>query len=204
MYGSPSDHNHISLNQGVLTLQTTRISWDEGNSSSPPYLPIRYHSGAVHAKNQIVVTNQFPQYEVKGEFQAPSTRGTWPAFWLTGVNSWPPECARHPGVQGQHQQLVQHLPDGLGPVDHHRPGFPSPGSSHRYRAWLTKVNDRDVDIHYYLDDAWKAVHRAAGWVGKPLRLIVNLQMEGSSGSPGPDGATYYRTRDVYVGRSRAS
>jgi hypothetical protein len=34
-------------------------------------------------------------------------------------------------------------------------------------------------------------------------LILNLQMEGSSGSPGPSGDTYYRARNVYMGRTRA-
>jgi len=34
-------------------------------------------------------------------------------------------------------------------------------------------------------------------------LIVNLQMEGSSGSPGPGGDTYYRARNIYVGRSHS-
>lgn len=40
-------------------------------------------------------------------------------------------------------------------------------------------------------------------LGKPLWVIINLQMEGSSGSPGPTGDTSYRARNVYIGRSRA-
>ena len=36
-------------------------------------------------------TTSSRSYEVRGEFQAPSARGTWPAFWLTGATSWPPE-----------------------------------------------------------------------------------------------------------------
>ena len=59
----------------------------------------------------------------------------------------------------------------------------------------------DVDIHYYLDGRWVGQHRGADFVGKPLWLIINLQMEGSSGSPGP-ASTYYRARNVYVGRDR--
>ncbi len=71
-------------------------------------------------------------------------------------------------------------------------GVSSPGSWHTYRAWITKVSATDVDM---------AVHHARGFVGKPMLLIINLQVEGSSGSPGP--STYYRARNVYVGRSRA-
>ncbi|MEV7045890.1 hypothetical protein [Amycolatopsis sp. NPDC051061] len=45
--------------------------------------------------------------------------------------------------------------------------------------------------------------RGANFTGKPMWLILNLQMEGSAGSPGPTSDTYYRARNVYVGRSRA-
>ncbi|MFE2944330.1 glycoside hydrolase [Streptomyces sp. NPDC059255] len=202
MYGSSTDHNHIYLNSGVLTLQATRITWDEGTSSSTPHLPIRYHSGAVHAKNQIVVTDQFPDYEVKGEFQAPSGAGTWPAFWLTGVNSWPPESdiLEFKGNTDNWFNTFRTSSD----VSTTIVGVSSPGSWHTYRAWITKVSATDVDIHYYLDGTWKAVHRGAGFVGKPLWLIINLQMEGSSGSSGPGGDTFYRARNVYVGRNRTA
>src|SRR5690606_15493143 len=78
----------------------------------------------------------------------------------------------------------------------------SPGSWHNYRAWITKVGATDVDIHYYIDGQWKAVHHARGVVGQPMWLIINRQMEGSAGSPGPSAHTYYRARNIYVGRSR--
>jgi len=77
----------------------------------------------------------------------------------------------------------------------------SPGSWHTYRIWIAKVNATEVDIHYYLDGTWKGVHRG-NFVGKPMWIIVNLQMEGSSGSPGPNSDTTYRARNIYVGRSR--
>ncbi|MEU6415253.1 hypothetical protein [Microbispora sp. NPDC046933] len=201
MYGSSSDHNHISLSGGVLTLTATRITWDEGTSTANPHPAIHYHSGAIHARDQVVVNDQFPNWEVKGDFQAPSARGTWPAFWLTGVNSWPPES-----------DILEFKGDGRNwfntfrtssDVDSTVVGVSSPGSWHTYRAWITKVSATDVDIHYYIDGQWKAVHHARGFVGKPMWLIINLQMEGSSGSPGPSGSTYYRARNVYVGRSRA-
>lgn len=200
MYGSPSDHNHVYLSNGVLTLKASRINWNEGNSTSKPYLPIRYHSGAIHAREHVVVNNQFPNWEIKGEFQAPSARGTWPAFWLTGVNSWPPESdiLEFKGDNRNWFNTFRSPSD----VDSTIVSVSSPGSWHGYRVWMTKVNATDVDIHYYLDGQWKAVHHARGFVGKPMWLIINLQMEGSSGSAGPSGDTYYRARNVYVGRSR--
>jgi galactan endo-beta-1,3-galactanase len=200
MYGSTTDHNHVYLSDGNLVLKATRITWDEGRSTAKPNLPIRYHSGAVHAKEKILVSDQFPNYEVKGDFQAPSAPGTWPAFWLTGADSWPPESDILE-FKGDNRnwfntfRTSSDVSSTIVPVN-------SPGSWHTYRIWMTKVSATDVEIHYYLDGVWKAKHRA-GFVGKPLWLIVNLQMEGSSGSSGPSADTLYRARNLYVGRSRA-
>ena len=202
MYASSSDHNHVSLSGGVLTVKATRISWDEGNSGADPHLPIRYHSGAVHAKQQITVTDQFPSWEVRGEFQAPSARGTWPAFWLTGATSWPPESDILE-FKGDARNWFNTYRNASGGWSNTVVGVNNPGAWHGYRAWITKVNGSDVDIHYYLDGNWVGQHRGANFVGKPMWLIVNLQMEGSSGSPGPTTPTYYRARSVYVGRNRA-
>jgi hypothetical protein len=201
MYGSPTDHHHVYLENGVLVLKATRIDWDEGNSSADPYLPIRYHSGAMHAKHQVLVSDQFPDYEIKGEFQAPSSPGTWPAFWLTGVSSWPPESdiLEFKGDNENWFNTFRTASD----VSTTRVPVPSPGSWHSYRVWITKTSGSDVDIHYYLDDQWQAVHHGAGFAGQPLWVICNLQMEGSSGGSGPTTDTYYRARNIYIGRTRA-
>jgi beta-glucanase (GH16 family) len=201
MYASATDNNHVYLSpSGVLNIKATRISWNEGNSTSDPHLPIRYHSGAIHAKDQILVNDQFPSYEVKGEFQAPSARGTWPAFWLTGAWTWPPESDILE-FKGDNRnwfntfRTPSDVSSTIVPVS-------SPGGWHSYRVWITKVNATDVDIHYYLDGTWRGVHRG-NFVGKPMWIIINLQMEGSAGSPGPSADTFYRARNVYVGRTRA-
>ena len=200
MYGSPTDHNHVIVGDNQLTLKATRIDWDEGKSTSKPNLPIRYHSGAVHAKEKITISDQFPDYEIKGEFQAPTAKGTWPAFWLTAVNGWPPESdiLEFKGDSTNWFNTFRTASD----VSTTKAGVGSAGSWHEYRAWITKVSSTDVDIHYYIDGTWKGQHRA-NFVGKPMWLIINLQMEGSSGSPGPSSQTLYRARNVYVGRSRA-
>ncbi|WP_142682784.1 glycoside hydrolase [Chitinophaga polysaccharea] len=201
MYGSTSDHNHIYLNAGVLTLKAARINWNEGNSSSDPYLPIHYHSGAVHAKAQVLVNDQFPDWEVEGDFQAPSVAGSWPAFWLTGVNSWPPESdiLEFKGNSTNWQNTFRTWQD----VSSILTNVSSPGSWHTYRAWITKVSATDVNIHYYIDGVWKGMH-TANFVGKPMYIIINLQMEGASGSNGPSGDTYYNAKNIYVGRNRVS
>lgn len=199
MYGSPSDHNHVSVSDGVLTLKATRIDWDEGNSSEPPYLPIRYHSGTIHAKEHVVVDEQYPEWEVEGEFQAPSELGTWPAFWLTGANGWPPESdiLEYKGdarnwfntYDGEWESTIIDVAD--------------PGSWHSYRARLTMANNSDVTIDYYLDGQHVGTHTGSDFVGEPMWIILNLQMEGSSGDPGPTTDTLYHARNVTVARNSA-
>ena len=118
---------------------------------------------------------------------------------MTGANSWPPES-----------DILEYKGDARnwfntydGGWENTIVGVSSPASWHNYRAWITKVNATDVDIHYYLDGNWVGQHRGSNFVGKPMNIIINLQMEGASSSPGPTADTYYRARNVYVGRTRA-
>jgi len=202
MYASSTDHDHVIVSSGVLTLKATHITWDEGTSTSSPHLAIHYHSGAIHARDQIVVTDQFPSYEVRGEFQAPATRGAWPAFWLTGANTWPPES-----------DILEYKGDarnwfntfrGSSDVSSTVVPVSTPGSWHQYRAWIARAGATGVTIDYSIDGVWQARHQAANFVGKPMWLIINLQMEGSSGGPGPTADTSFLARNVYVGRTRTS
>ena len=203
MYASSTDINHVYLpSPGVLAIKASHITWDEGTSSADPHLPIHYHSGAIHARQQVLVTDQFPNWEVKGEFQAPSARGTWPAFWLTGATSWPPESDILE-FKGDGRNWFNTYRNASGTWSNTIVPVSNPGGWHGYRAWIAKVNSTDVDIHYYLDGAWVGQHRGANFVNKPMWLIINLQMEGSAGSPGPTSDTFYRARNVYMGRTRA-
>jgi hypothetical protein len=208
LYPWGPDHNgsarmyksNISLSGGVLTLRATRITANEGNSASPPHLPIRYHSGAVHAKTIVLVNDSFPNWEVRGEFQAPTMNGAWPAFWLNGVNTWPPESDILEFMAGDTVNW-QNTWRTQNDVSRTLTKIPTAGEWHRYGVWITKESATDVNIHYYIDGNWIAVHRA-NFVDKPLHVIINLQMEGSGGTPGPTADTYYRARNIYIGRTR--
>jgi hypothetical protein len=69
---------------------------------------------------------------------------------------------------------------------------------HSVKAALRTIpgNTADLSIAYYLDGTLQATHVAAGFYNKPMWLIVDLQMEGSSGSPGPTGGATYQIRNV--------
>ena len=112
-------------------------------SSASPYLKIKYHSGAIHAKENILINDQYPNYEIRGEFQVPTDVGTWPAFWLTGAWSWPPESdiMEFKGSSVNWQNTFRTSSD----VSTITTSVSNAGSWHQYRVWITKVSSTDVN-----------------------------------------------------------
>lgn len=88
MVGNSSDHDYIAIQSpGTLTLIAKPTSGQPPTSGGTA---IHYLSGTVHA-SQTFTVSAGSGFDIQAEFQATTTKGTWPAFWLTGVDSWPPE-----------------------------------------------------------------------------------------------------------------
>ncbi|WP_327092828.1 family 16 glycosylhydrolase [Nonomuraea sp. NBC_01738] len=208
--------SQVSLSQGVLTLTATRLSAPDGTSPHAPYAPLWYRSGAIHAKERILVNDQFPEYDIEGEFRTQTGQGIWPAFWTTGTwPDWPPETDILEYVGDSTNLFNTWNKDGGdgSTVEREPVGGHNPDAWHTYRVWMSKDGD-DVLLDYYFDGVYKATHRGVGWAGIPQWLIVNLQMgswasgiePGAPGwdqQPGPSGPTTFRARNVWVGRTRA-
>ena len=196
MYGSSTDHSQIYLKDRQIILKATRINKSEGNSIKYPNLKINYHSGAIHAKHKILINDQYPDYEIKGEFKAPIAPGTWPAFWLTGADTWPPEIdiLEFKGSNINWFNTFRTKSD----IETCKTTLDS--GWHRYRIWMTKVSKTDVEIYFSIDEKHKAKHRG-NFVGKPFHLIMNLQMEGGSPGTPPTKDTFFYGRSIYVGRT---
>jgi galactan endo-beta-1,3-galactanase len=203
MYAGRNDHTYVSLQKGnVLCLLARPVKENEGNSNKHPFLPIRYHSGAIHAKHQVTVSDAWPVYEISAFIKAPVSKGTWPAFWLTAVHGWPPES-----------DIVEFKGDSLNwqntfitPVQVTTKKVAIPDAAeqwHHYKAILKKAGPADIDIYYYVDHKLTAVHRA-NFMNKPLWIIINLQMEGSAEGVGPSTDTHYYLRDVLVRRNKTT
>ncbi|MER5326025.1 glycoside hydrolase family 16 protein [Streptosporangium roseum] len=222
--GSADTHNgaarmhasQVSLAQGVLTLTATRLAASDGNSPHAPNAPLWYRSGAIHAKEQILVNDQFPEYDIEGEFRTQTGQGIWPAFWTTGTwPAWPPESdiLEYVGNATNLFNTWSKNASGDEVVEREPVSGHDPDAWHKYRVWMYKDGD-DVMLDYYFDGVWKATHRGVGWAGVPQWLIINLQMgswasgiepggPGWNEQPGPSGTTSFRARNVWVGRTRA-
>ncbi|UGU15679.1 family 16 glycosylhydrolase [Sinomicrobium kalidii] len=188
---------------GELLIEANRIYEDEGDSSADPWLKIKYHSGAIHFKEHIVVSDSLPSWEISGDFQVPTTRGSWPAFWITGAWSWPPEIdiMEFKGNNTNWQNTVTG-PDWQNTSwQTTKTTVSDAGNWHNYKVIINKTSQTDVEIKLYIDGDQTGTH-TADFVGKPFWLIINMQMEGSSGAPGPEYAEY-RARNIYVAATPA-
>ena len=194
MVGSSKDHSHIYLENKVIVLKATRIYENVGNSLRYPFLPIHYYSGAIHSKLQIKVNEQYPEYEIKGQFKAPTQPGTWPAFWLTGAETWPPEI----DILEFKGNKVNWFNTFRSENDIQTYKLALDNDWHEYRIYMKKVSKTDVDIYFSVDGKTKAKH-TGNFVDKPFFIIMNLQMEGGSQGTPPKEAYFYG-RSIYVGR----
>jgi galactan endo-beta-1,3-galactanase len=113
-------------------------------------------------------------------------RGVWPAFWMTTEGAWTGEidiaewkgngtCWQNTYDGGWEETLTS-----------------SNNSVYKAHCWLinTAAGYNDVRVSVLINNVEKAKHTGTNFRNKNFWIIRNLQMEGSSGSPGPTSATY--------------
>jgi len=204
-----TDHNgsarmnasNVTISAGVVTVRSTLTNTYEGASSKDPFLTIRYNSGTFYLKQKITINSQFPVWDISVQARVPSATGTWPAFWMTGANSWPPESdfMEFKGSATCYQNTYNGSWQSVGST------VSSPGSAwHTYRVVANLENSTNVDFHYYIDGAMKTEQTSTTFVGSPCWLIVDYQMEGSSGSPGPNNPATFSLTNLVVKRENIS
>lgn len=170
-----TDHNgaarmspsQIHLSNNTLTLTATPASGQPPASHGGKSIPIHYLSGAIHA-NQNFAVSASGGYDISGEFIAPVGRGTWPAFWLTYVDGWPPEVdvAEWKG-SGKISFNTFNTSSQVAARD---VAYPNPGGWHAVRAELRAQGGEDVVVRFYLDGKEVATQVGRGYVGKAMYL----------------------------------
>ncbi|ROW03839.1 hypothetical protein VPNG_07287 [Cytospora leucostoma] len=179
------------IDNAYLQLKADYTGPQEDDSS------LSYNSGTVYAKQHFTV-EAGGGLDFKANFVAPVEEGTWPAFWLDGVNSWPPEI-----------DLAEWKGDGKisfntfntsSVVKSYDYTYPTPTTAwHTVLAELRAEDDgTTVKIDFYLNGGLITTQYGAKFVGEPFYLILDYQTLGSSGSSGPTDTTYFDVQYLSV------
>lgn len=165
---------------GILTLTSVHTgAW-----------PLAYNAGTVFAKQNFSVPKGPGGIDFSAKFQATTIKGTWPAFWLTSADGgWPPEIdiAEWKGDG----QIYFNTFNTSSQVDAHPIPYPSPSDWHEVKCSLRDSgNGIDMSIKFWLDGQLIATQVGAKYIGAHFWLIIDLQMEGGSGNPGPTTSKY--------------
>ena len=148
-----------------------------------------YNSGTVFAKQNFKVTSG-GGLDFSAQFMATTIKGTWPAFWLTAVASWPPEIdiAEWKGdgniffntFNTSSQIAADPIP------------YPNPQQWHSVFCSLRDAgNGADVTVDFWLDGTHVTTQWGKSYLNRDFFLIIDLQMEGGSGSPGPMTSEFF-------------
>ncbi|KAF2275734.1 uncharacterized protein EI97DRAFT_70707 [Westerdykella ornata] len=194
--GARMDKEHVAISPpGTLKITAQPVKGQPPATHGGKQIPINYLSGAVGAKQHFNVPKG-GGLVFSGSFQATATKGTWPAFWLTAVNGWPPEIdmAEWKG-SGKISFNTFNTSSVLSWKD---VAYNNPSQFHDITCELRDVNGKDTQVKFWMDGALQATHVGKDYTGKPFYLIINLQMEGSSGKPGPTTNTTYSVKNLEV------
>lgn len=176
LYPWGSDHNGAARmaqsqttlsGDGVLTLTARRVNGEKPASHGGQQIAIRYLSGAVHAREYFTVAPG-GGYDFAGEFRAPTARGTWPAFWLTAVQGWPPEVdiAEWKGSG----KISFNTFNTSSEVRARDVAYPGAGGFHGILCEVRDVNGRDVSVRFLMDGQVVETQYGRGFVGKAMYL----------------------------------
>lgn len=158
---------------------------------------LTYDSGTVYAKQTFTV-EAGGGLDFQANFVAPVAEGTWPAFWLTAVEGWPPEIdlAEWKGT-GKISFNTFNTSSEVSAAD---VTYPSPTTA--WRTILVELRAGDdgstVQANFYMDGDLVVTQYGADMVGAALYLIIDYQMLGSSGSSGPTETTYFDVQYLSV------
>lgn len=153
---------------GVLTLTATRApAGQKPASHGGKQIAIKYLSGAVAAR-QHFAPQKGGGFDFAAEVKAPVGRGTWPAFWLTYVDGWPPEIdmAEWKGSG----KISFNTFNTSSQVQAKDVAYPQPGEWHSVKSEIRDVDGRDVSVRYYLDGKLVVTQGGKGYVGKAMYL----------------------------------
>lgn len=161
------DKSQVDLANGTLRHTARKVSGQKDASHGGKSIKIHYLSGTTYAKEHFAVAKG-GGFDFGGEFRATVARGTWPAFWLTAVDGWPPEVdmAEWKG-SGKISFNTFNTSSQVAALDVR---YPDPGAFHKIRCEVRDENGRDLAIKFFLDDQLVTTQVGKGFLGKAMYL----------------------------------
>ncbi|THC93321.1 hypothetical protein EYZ11_007210 [Aspergillus tanneri] len=117
---------------------------------------INYLSWAVHSSTTFTI-EEGSGFNIQAEFQAPVDTVTWPAFWLNGADTWPPEIDLAEWKASSEIQSIDMEYD-------------SPDNFHAVRTEIRDEDGSNTSVSFYLYDTEVTTQYGRGYVRKPLYL----------------------------------
>ncbi|KAH8879140.1 glycoside hydrolase family 16 protein [Thozetella sp. PMI_491] len=161
------DKSQVALVDGTLRHTAKRVNGQKDASHGGKAIKIKYLSGTTYAKEHFTVTKG-GGFDFIGEFRATTARGTWPAFWLTAVDGWPPEVdmAEWKG-SGKISFNTFNTSSQVAALDVQ---YPKPDDFHKIRCEIRDENGRDLAIKFFMDDKLVTTQVGKGFLGKAMYL----------------------------------
>lgn len=161
------DKDHVKISGGVLKLTASPATGQKPASSGGKSIAVHYLSGTVYAKSHFNVSRT-GGYDFMGDFRATTTKGTWPAFWLTAVKGWPPEIdmAEWKG-SGKISFNTFNTSSKVAAKD---VNYPKPGEFHSIKTELRDLNGKDVQVKFYMDGELVTTQVGKDFLGVPMYL----------------------------------
>ncbi|HEY1662627.1 MAG TPA: RICIN domain-containing protein [Verrucomicrobiae bacterium] len=190
---SRMNQTNVTVSGGVVTLTSSLATGYEGTNEEGDL--IHYNSGTFYLAQPITISKTYPIWDISGQFKLPTVAGTWPAMWLDGVNSWPPESdiLEFKG----NSNCWQNTYDGTW-LTQITPVPTANGNWHTYRVVAVLENSTNVDFHYYIDGTMEGEQTKSTFVGSPCWLIIDYEMEGASGTTAPNYTTYVYVSNIVI------
>lgn len=166
--GARMDKAHVRISSpGVLTITAQHVTGQPPATHAGKQIPINYLSGAIGAKQHFTVPTG-GGLVFSGSFLASTTKGTWPAFWLTAVQGWPPEIdmAEWKG-SGKISFNTFNTSSSVQAKD---VNYPNPSNWHDIKCQLRDNGNGIVQAKFWLDGTEVTTQYGKDYVGKALYL----------------------------------
>jgi hypothetical protein len=151
--------------------------------STTAYSGYRFKSGTITAKQKVTCNSTTNYWFLEGYFKCSTVSGSWPAFWLCGAWTWPPEAdiMEFKGTSYCWQNTFTGN-SWSNQVVSAKTNYVSDayGTWHKYRLDITYKSSTYVYLDYYIDGTWKK-RDLGDFTGKPMYIIIDFQTDGSSG-----------------------